>query len=190
MFDLLIKTDDAWVEAVLGDLDAFLLDHAACERKASAMAMSFVVRYPDRDAILEPMIQLAREELTHFYRVFKILEARGLRFERDEKDPYIHALLSKVGKGREQVFLDRLLMAGVVEARGCERFATIGEAMPDPGLREFYVEIAASEARHADLFAELAGLYFDAETIRDRVGYWLEADAAAIAALAPRPALH
>ncbi len=80
MLALRSPTPDAWVQAVLADLDTFLLDHAACERKASAMALRFVVRYPDRDAILEPMIQLAREELTHFYRVFKILQDRGLRF--------------------------------------------------------------------------------------------------------------
>ncbi|MDE0882674.1 MAG: tRNA-(ms[2]io[6]A)-hydroxylase, partial [Myxococcota bacterium] len=73
------KTDAAWVKTVLADFDAFLLDHAACERKASAMAMTFVVRYPDRDAILDPMIRLAKEELSHFHQVFGICQQRGLR---------------------------------------------------------------------------------------------------------------
>ena len=45
----------------MGDFDRFLIDHAACERKASATAMSFVVRYPDRDRVLEPLIALAIE---------------------------------------------------------------------------------------------------------------------------------
>ena len=83
MFDSLPSTSQAWVDAVLADFDSFLLDHAACERKASAMAMTFVLRYPDRDAILDPMIQLAREELTHFHRVFRICRDRGLRFSKD-----------------------------------------------------------------------------------------------------------
>ena len=34
------RTPAAWAAAVLADFDAFLLDHAACERKASATAMS------------------------------------------------------------------------------------------------------------------------------------------------------
>ena len=190
MFELLRQTADAWVAAVLADLDAFLLDHAACERKASAMAMSFVVRYPDRDAILEPMIQVAREELTHFYRVFKLLEARGLRFQRDEKDPYVQALRARVANGREEGFLDRMLMAGVMEARGFERFALLAEALPDPDLQEFYRDLAASEARHAELYGELAAVYFEPDVLQARVRYWLEAEAEAMAAVPPRAALH
>jgi len=86
MIDLRLPSSDEWIDAVLNDFDAFLLDHAANERKASSMAMTFVLRYPDRDAILEPMIQLAREELSHFHRVFKLMQTRGLRFERDRQD--------------------------------------------------------------------------------------------------------
>ena len=46
--DLVVESPKGWIEAVLGDFDAFLLDHANCERKASSMAMSFVAKYPDR----------------------------------------------------------------------------------------------------------------------------------------------
>ena len=59
-------TDPAWVDTVVADFDAFLVDHAACERKASATGMAFVVRYPDRPQLLGPMIEFAREELEHF----------------------------------------------------------------------------------------------------------------------------
>ena len=124
MFELQIPSSAEWTAAVLADFDTFLLDHAANERKASSMAMTFVLRYPDRDAILEPLIQLAREELTHFHRVFKLMQARGLRFERDQKDPYMKQMLAQVRHGRDEEFLDRLVMAAVVEARGCERFQT------------------------------------------------------------------
>ena len=74
----------AWVEAVTTDFDASCLtmQHAV---KASAMAMTFVVRYPDRDQIHEPMIQLAREELAHFHRVFRLCRERGLRFSGDQR---------------------------------------------------------------------------------------------------------
>jgi tRNA-(ms[2]io[6]A)-hydroxylase len=186
----LCPTSSAWIEAVLADFDSFLLDHAANERKASAMALNFVVRYPDRDAILEPMIQLAREELTHFHRVFKLMESRGLRFEKDQKDPYMKHLRSQVHGGRDEGFLDRLLMAGVVEARGCDRFAVVAGAVENSELRAFYTEIAQSESRHRDLFVDLAGVYFPAGQVSDRLAFWIEQDARAMASIPIRAALH
>jgi tRNA-(ms[2]io[6]A)-hydroxylase len=186
----LIPTQDAWLKAVLADFDAFLLDHAACERKASAMAMTFVVRYPDRQAILDPMIRLAKEELGHFHQVFGICQERGLRFTRDSKDPYVNALLREVRQGRDIEFLDRLVMAGVVEARGHERFGRLAEALPPGDLKEFYVAITESEARHSGLFVSLAKNYFPEDMVEERVAFFLEKEAEIIAAIPPRPALH
>jgi tRNA-(ms[2]io[6]A)-hydroxylase len=190
MMELLTATDPAWTAAVLADFDTFLLDHAACERKASAMAMTFVVRYPDRDAILDPMIHMAREELTHFHRVFKICRERGLRFRGDQKDPYVNALLKHTRRGREEEFLDRLVMAGVVEARGYERFGCLAAAIQEPELKAFYEEITQSEARHAEIFVELAQAYFSEEVVQERVDFFLVQEAEAIGAIPPRPALH
>jgi len=190
MLTLRTSTSEAWTQAVLADFDTFLLDHAACERKASAMAISFVVRYPDRDAILEPLIQLAREELTHFHRVFKILQARGLHFTSDSKDPYLNALLPRIQGGREAEFVDRMLMAGVVEARGCERFGVLAQALEDPELQAFYTELAESESRHASLFTDLVGEYLPREQLEERVEVWLDWEAEAIASIPPRAALH
>ena len=190
MIELQTKTTQQWLDAVLADFDAFLLDHAACERKASAMAMTFVVRYPDRDAILDPMIHLAREELTHFHRVFKLCRARNLRFRGDQKDPYVNAMIKKVRRGREEEFLDRLVMAGVVEARGNERFGVLADALEDPELKSFYEEITRSEERHADLFVELAEHYYSSNEVQERVAFFLSVDAEAISAIPPRAALH
>ena len=190
MLELQLPSSADWTTAVLADFDAFLLDHAANERKASSMAMTFVLRYPDRDAILEPLIQLAREELTHFHRVFKLMQARNLRFERDQQDPYMKQMLSQVRHGRDEEFLDRLVMAAVVEARGCERFQTLSAALTDPTLKAFYTEIAQSEARHHTLFLDLAAAYFDEEDIQERVAFWVAQDARIVATLPVRPALH
>ncbi|MEE2835139.1 MAG: tRNA-(ms[2]io[6]A)-hydroxylase [Myxococcota bacterium] len=187
---LLSKTSDAWVEAVLGDFNAFLLDHAACERKASAMAMTFIVRYPDRDAIHEPMIRLAKEELSHFHEVFRLIKKRGLRFRKDSKDSYVNGLLRHVRQGRDIEFLDRLVMAGVVEARGHERFDRLAQALPPGELHDFYHAIAQSEARHAHLFPDLAKLYFDEVTVAARWDDFLSYEAELIAQLPAQPALH
>ena len=42
--DIGVPSKKEWIEAVMDDFDSFLQDHADCERKASAMAMSFVAK--------------------------------------------------------------------------------------------------------------------------------------------------
>ena len=51
--DLIYSTPSEWTETALADFDHFLIDHANCERKASALAMSFVVRYPDHPIVAD-----------------------------------------------------------------------------------------------------------------------------------------
>ncbi|MCA9583149.1 MAG: hypothetical protein KC416_15225 [Myxococcales bacterium] len=73
MLDLRARTDSRWTEVVLADLDKFLLDHASCERKASATALSLVCHYPDRPELVRAMIDLAREEPEHFTQTYEHL---------------------------------------------------------------------------------------------------------------------
>ncbi len=184
------STPSAWVETVLADFDAFLLDHAACERKASATAMNFVAHYPDRQELVAACIDLAREELQHFHDVYRWIASRGLILAPDTKDPYVGRLAQEYRKGSEAYFLDRLLVAGIVEARGCERFGLVAAALPSGPMKEFYGDIARSEARHQGLFLRLAGVYFDPETIATRLDQLLVIEARVIAELPLRPAVH
>lgn len=190
MFELRSASRQEWLDTVLRDFDRFLVDHAACERKASATGMSFVVRYPDRPMLVEAMIDFSLEELEHFQQVFRLMQARGLQLEADEKDPYVATLMQQVRNGREERLLDRLLLAGIVEARGCERLGMIAEALPDPLLRQAYVEFQRAEARHHGLFFRLARHYFDEETTRLRAAQLLDLEASTLAALPLRAALH
>ena len=190
MLSLKTRTSAAWVGAVMADFDSFLLDHAACERKASATGLSFVVRYPDRDALVAPMIAFALEELEHFRDVYAFIAARGLRLTPDERDPYVTGFLDHVRTGRDERLLDRLLVAAIVEARGCERFELVARALTDGALKVFYERLVSSEARHHVLFVRLARNYFDEETIAKRLDALLDIEAALLAGLAPRAALH
>jgi tRNA-(ms[2]io[6]A)-hydroxylase len=190
MLDLRVATDPRWVDVVMGDFDAFLVDHAACERKASATGMSFVVRYPDRTELLEPMIAFAREELEHFEQVVRLVRARGLKLTSDTKDPYVSGLARHARNGREERLLDRLVMAGVVEARGCERFGLVARAQGEGELGCFYRDIVRSEARHVGLFLRLARLYFDEDQVRIATERWLDLEAQLVIDLELRPALH
>uniref|UniRef100_A0A450YCE3 tRNA-(Ms[2]io[6]A)-hydroxylase n=1 Tax=Candidatus Kentrum sp. TC TaxID=2126339 RepID=A0A450YCE3_9GAMM len=188
--DLLADTDPGWVAAVEGDFDAFLADHANCERKASALAMSLIVKYPDRQAIISPLIALAQEELEHFRAVYELMETRGLRIVRDTRDPYVEQLLVLLRHGRNERFLDRLCVASLIECRGAERFRIISEALDDPALKTFYRDLWASEARHGNLFATFALQYFDADTVYPRLREIAQEEARIIGGLDWRPALH
>lgn len=188
--DLLLPTPPAWVEIVLSNFDAFLQDHANCERKASALAMSFVVKYPDRRFITAGLINLAQEELEHFRAVYEIMEQRGLRLARDEPDLYVNRLLAVARHGYEDRFLDRMLISSVVECRGAERFGLIADAL-DPGpMKSFYERLRKSETKHGHLFVQLLLKEFDAERVYPRLEELMEIEADIIPGLELRPAMH
>jgi tRNA-(ms[2]io[6]A)-hydroxylase len=66
----------------------------------------------------------------------------------------VSALVSKM-----QAVVDRLLVAALIEARSCERFRLLSEALKDRGpadLAALYEELLASEARHFRTFVDLA----------------------------------
>jgi tRNA-(ms[2]io[6]A)-hydroxylase len=192
MLDLRVQTPPAWLDAVFSDFDAFLLDHANCERKASATGLSFVARYPDRRELLDPMIEFAKEELEHFHIMYRICAARGLILADDYKDPYVNALRSQVRAGGDAHFLDRLLVSGVVEARGCERLFMVAEALTqrEPALSEPYLELARAEARHHAFFFRMARLYFSEDEVRARGGEFLDFEAELVKRLPHRAAVH
>jgi tRNA-(ms[2]io[6]A)-hydroxylase len=183
-------TPPGWTTAVLADFDAFLLDHAACERKASASALAMVAHYPDRRELVDACIELAREELQHFREVHRRIAERGLVLAADTRNPYMGALGREFRNGSDAYFLDRLLAAAIAEARGCERFGLIAAALPPQPLKEFYRELARGEVRHRDLYVSLARTYFDAAAVDARLDELLEAEARIVSGLPIRAALY
>lgn len=190
MFELKVHTPPEWADYALQNFDAFVVDHAACERKASAVGMSFVVRYPDRTELVEPMIQFAREELEHFHQVYRIMEARGLRLGPDEPDEYVNHLMKAVRTGRDERFLDRLLVSAVIEARGAERIELVAERLEDEELKRFYHRLARAEGHHRNFFIRIAEMYFPVDVIRPRLEELLELEKTAILSVPYRHALH
>jgi tRNA-(ms[2]io[6]A)-hydroxylase len=189
-FKLAYQTPPEWVEAVLADFDRFLLDHAAAEKKASGMAVSMLSHYPDRVELVAAMAELAVEEMTHFREVVKIIHSRGNITGSDEKDAYVNELRQAMRKGSDHYFLDRLLVAGIIEARGAERFGLVAVALPAGPLKTFYTSITRSEQRHLGLMFELAYLYFDKAIVDQRLQQLAELEATIIARQPIRAALH
>jgi tRNA-(ms[2]io[6]A)-hydroxylase len=190
MIELKYKTRPEWAEGIIGAMDIFLPDHAAAEKKASAMAMGMVAHYPDRTELVTAMIDLALEELSHFRAVVRLMHGRGLSLTPDEKDPYINALRSTFRNGKAHFFMDRLLVAGIVEARGAERFGLVADALPAGELKRFYRSITRSEQAHQNLFLQLAERYFDSGEVRERLDALLDIEAVIVSGLPIRPALH
>lgn len=149
-------TPEHWLPGVLADFPTFLQDHASCEKKASGMALNIASHYPDRPLLLNAMAELAVEELSHYREVVKLLTAKGLQPGPDSKDPYIHQLNELIRRGPEHFLFDRLLLAAIIERRGNERFALLAGSLPKGAEKRFYERIAASEARHWQLFLSLA----------------------------------
>jgi tRNA-(ms[2]io[6]A)-hydroxylase len=190
MLQLQTRTPPAWLDAVFADFDAFLIDHTLCERKASANGMSLVAKYPDRTLILEPLIAFAREELEHFHIMFKVLAERQLLLPADSKDAYVNGLRKTMSSESNALFLDRLLVSAVVEARSCERLQMVTEALPPGALKDTYLDLVRAEARHHALFFRLAERYFPAEHVKARARTLFEAEAALIETLPLRAAVH
>lgn len=181
-----------WIKTVMSNFPAFLQDHADCERKASAMAMSFVAKYPDRIEILRGLIETGIEELQHFQQVYAQMQKRGIRLAKEmTQDLYVKSLLSLCRTDPINRFLDRLLLASIIECRGAERFRIVCQAIEDDAeLSEFYHRLWSSEAKHGNIFVEMALNYFEKEQVYGRLKELNRAEGDLIQQLALRPALH
>jgi tRNA 2-(methylsulfanyl)-N6-isopentenyladenosine37 hydroxylase len=190
--DLTAATRLEWVETVMSDFPAFLQDHADCERKASAMAMSFVAKYPDRVEIIPELIETGIEELEHFEQVYAHMAKRGIRLAKEMKpDPYIQGLMDLCKTDPINRFLDRLLLASIIECRGAERFRLVCNALEnDPELKAFYHGLWTSEAKHGNIFVKMALCYFPEKQVYQRLNELNCEEGKLVERLPSRPALH
>src|SRR2546429_2037546 len=105
--ELKYNTSPEWIKTVMSNFNSFLQDHADCERKASAMAMSFVYKCPDKIKIIPMLIETALEEMEHFHQVYLIMEKRSVQLKHaTERDPYIDPLLKLLRTPSHQRLLD------------------------------------------------------------------------------------
>ena len=108
----------------------------------------------------------------------------------DIQDPYVNLLLEEMRSGRDERFLDRMLISSVIECRGAERFKIISQAIEDPALKVFYRNLWAAEAKHGHQFVEMVLRYESPETVYPRLKKIVEREAAIIETLEWRASLH
>ncbi len=193
MLGLKLETDPNWVNIVEKNISEILTDHAWCEQKAASNAISLVIGFPEKTELVEAMLRIAKEELTHFEMVHKKIIERGFEFGVERKDHYVNDLYKFMRKGykRRIVLIDRLLFAALIEARSCERFRILSEQINDADLREFYKELMISEANHYTTFLGFARKYGeDVEDVNKRWQQWLDHEAKVIQNYGKEETMH
>ena len=183
-----LPTDPRWVDIAAMEIGAILIDHAYCEQKAASSCISLIVHYPEKAKMVEALTPIVSEEWGHFQAVLKELRKRNIPLGRQRKDEYAGQLLKLVrNKGDyEEAFLDRLLICALIEARSCERFKLLSEALEDESLRKFYHELMISEAGHYRTFIELAEEYIPQQQVRARWKEFLYQEAEIMKTIKPR----
>lgn len=175
---LLAPTPAAWLRQASNNIPLLLMDHANCEKKAASTALSLLRRYVDRSELLRALSTLAREELRHFEQVLDQMDERGVVYEHVRASRYAGRLRDCVSHQEPARLVDTLLVSAVVEARSCERFYRLQPYLPD-SLSGFYARLLASEARHYQMYLDLAATYAT-EPFTAKLQQILQVDAAAV----------
>ena len=192
MLGLKLPTDPRWVNIVEKNIEDILTDHAYCEQKAASTAVSLIVSFPEYTELVQEMIELVYEEMSHFKMVHDLILERGWILGRDRKDDYVIALLKFFPKGgsRTTQLVHRLLCAALIEARSCERFRLLSEELADKKLAKFYRKLMISEASHYTMFLNFARQYGDRKEVDEKWQQLLDYEAKIMKDLSKKETIH
>ena len=90
MLGLKLATDPAWVNIAEKSIEDILVDHAYCEQKAASNGISIIIKYPEKEKLVNEITAIVAEEWGHFRKVLKELEKRGYKFGHKRKDEYVN----------------------------------------------------------------------------------------------------
>ena len=190
MLSLHTPTPQRWFQQVESRLDLLLIDHAHCEKKAAGVAMNLLFAYVEHAELTRAMTEIVQEELDHFHQVRAILDRRGIRFYKLPPSQYGPRLHELVRKREPERAVDRLLVAGLIEARSCERIGLLRDRLADRELADFYGSLFESEARHHSTYVRLAKEFLPDEAVRQRLAELADAEAAIVERGEAEPRMH
>lgn len=190
MLSLQSVSSERWLEQVASHLPEILIDHAHCEHKAAATAMSLIGAYIENRNLCREMTRIVEEELEHFHLVLDLLERRGIRFRKQPPGHYGRELNLLVRSNEPERAVDRLLVASLIEARSCERFSLLAKHVDDRELADFYASLFESEARHHTTYVKLAREFMSEALVKQRLSELATAEAAIIATGHRLPRMH
>ncbi|HAN97956.1 MAG TPA: tRNA hydroxylase [Planctomycetaceae bacterium] len=190
MLHLQSASSERWLAMVDEHLDEILIDHAHCEKKAAGCAMNLMFQYVEHQPLCRELSEIVEEELEHFGMVLDLLQKRGIPFRRLKPSRYGRALNDLVRKFEPHKGVDRLLIAGIIEARSCERFDLLSRHVKDRELAEFYAGLFESEARHHSTYVRMAKLFRPEAEVRSRLDELMAEEAKILAETDPLPRMH
>ena len=190
MLSLKSDSSEKWWNQVENHIEEILIDHAHCEKKAAGCAMNLLFAYVDNHPLTAAMTEIVNEELEHFHMVLEILEKRSISFRKLKPSNYGRQLNELVRKSEPERAVDRLLVAGLIEARSCERFDLLRKNVQDTELAEFYGGLFESEARHHTTYVRLAKTFASDEVVKQRLDELAEKEAQIIATGDELPRMH
>ena len=192
MLGLKLPSDPRWVNIAEKNIEEILSDHAFCEQKAASTAISLIVSFPEYTELVQEMIALVEEEMSHFKMVHDIILDRGFTLGRDRKDAYVSRLLQFFPKGgsRTTQLVHRLLLAALIEARSCERFRLLSEHLTDKKLAKFYRKLMISEANHYSSFLGFAREYGNRNEVDEKWSSLLDYEAEIMKSLSTSERIH
>ena len=170
------RTTQAWVDAALADLPLIIQDHANCEKKAAGTAMNLIFRYEFSYDLQRKLAQLIREEMLHYEQVLGIMNERGQAWEYLSAGRYAKGMLKHNRTYEPAAMVDVLIIGAFIEARSCERFATLAEVINDERLAKYYRYLLKSESRHFEDYLALAQSLAE-DNIDERVAFFKEVEA-------------
>jgi len=170
------RTTQAWVDAALADLPLIIQDHANCEKKAAGTAMNLIFRYEFSYDLQRKLAQLIREEMLHYEQVLGIMNERGQAWKYLSAGRYAKGMLKHKRTYEPAAMVDVLIIGAFIEARSCERFATLAEVINDERLAKYYRYLLKSESRHFEDYLALAQSLAE-DSIDERVAFFKEVEA-------------
>jgi len=183
------ETPAAWLARANDQLPTLLIDHAHCEKKAAATAMSLMYRFPERHELQHQLSRLAREELRHFEQVLELMQARDVVYGSLSPARYAAGLRAHTRKPEQEFLVDVLIIGAYIEARSCERFAALAEVVNDEELATYYRFLLRSESRHFRNYLGLAQQYAEGD-IGERISVFGDWEAELISAPDERYRFH
>ena len=189
---LALPTDPRWARIAEKNLEEILVDHAYCEQKAASTAISLIVSFPEYTDLVNKMSELAQEEMSHFKMVHELMQERNIALGKERKDEYVGKIMKFFPKGgsRDTQLVHRLLIAGLIEARSCERFRLLSEELNDKKIANFYRKLMISEANHYTLFLKLARQYGDRQEVDKKWKDLLNHEAEVVKDLGKQQTIH
>jgi len=194
---LICETSPDWAPLATAHLDEILRDHAWCEYKAASAGLGLIARFPEHEFLYRPMIALVQEEMLHFRQVTDLLKERDVPLGAPPADPYVkklRGLLCAQGSGIGGLG-DHLIVNAFIEARSCERFRVLAQALESGTVEEqelsgFYQRLADAEGRHWESFRDLAMEVCDPKVVSRRIEEAAEIEAQLLQSMPVEVRMH